>query len=168
MENESKNIDKIIKQNMDIEKPSLEFTEKVMHQILASESIREKALISLLQKHTLKEPSIDFTSKVMSILPKNSHVFVYKPVISKNVWYLLAVGFILMVVYIFLNADDIVTSELLNSYIAKIGTVFSFKIPNLLISPIFALSMFALSSLLLLDYFLRNRMTKTHENTHFL
>ncbi len=158
MEKNSRNIEKFIKQNMEIEKPSLEFTEKVMDQVLASESKKEKALASLIQKHTLNKPSLDFTSKVMISLPQNSPAFVYQPVIGKKAWYLILFSLLLIGVYVFFSADSTPTqTNIINAYITKFGSLFSFKMPYIFTSPLFALSIFALSSLLLLDYFIRNR-----------
>ncbi|MEN8124430.1 MAG: hypothetical protein ABFR32_04805 [Bacteroidota bacterium] len=158
MEKDSKNIDKIIQENLDIKNPSLDFTDKVMQQVLTSEVNEEKALTSLLQKHTLETPSLDFTSKVMLGLPQNSSAFVYQPVIGKKTWYFISLIFILLVIYISFNLDTTPKqSEILIPYLIKIKSIFSFNMPDILTSPLFALSMFALSTLLLIDYFIRNR-----------
>ncbi|MEN8185846.1 MAG: hypothetical protein ABFR05_01820 [Bacteroidota bacterium] len=157
MQPENKNIDKLLKESLEVENTSLNFSSKVMQQIHASELEKDKALMSLLQKFTLEQPSIGFTSKVMLSLPDISQKTVYQPVISKKVWYFITVFFIFMMVYVFLNTDSVSTSEIIDPYLAKIKNIFSFNTPSLLTSPLFALSMFALSSLLLLDNFFRSK-----------
>ena len=52
-----KNLDKFLKENINIERSSLDFTNKVMQQIVADEKNKEKALFSLLQKNLLEEPA---------------------------------------------------------------------------------------------------------------
>ncbi len=158
MEKDFKNIDKLFQQNMEMEKPSQEFTEKVMKKVLASDIKKEKALTSLLQKHTLEQPSLDFTSRVMSGLPQKSPAFVYQPVIGKKVWYFMSAIFIFSVIFITYNLDPTPSQiEIISTYMIKIESIFSFKMPDILTSPLFSISIFALSSLLLIDYFIRNR-----------
>ena len=158
MDKDSKNIDKFIQENLDVKKTSLDFTNEVMEQVFRLELKEEKAMTSFFQKHILEEPSSEFTSKVMSGLPQNSPTFVYQPVIGKKAWYFITAVFITLVIYIFFNLDPNSTQIVdFSTYLERIETVFSFEIPGILTSPFFALSMFALSSLLLIDYFIRNR-----------
>ncbi len=157
MQFENKNIEKFIKESLEVENTSIDFSSKVMQQIHASELEKEKALISLLQKLTIEKPSIDFTSKVMSSLSQDSRAFVYQPVISKKVWYFMALAFMVIMVYIILNIESTSSSKIIIPHLSKIKNYFSFNTPSILTSPLFALSMFATSSLLLLDYFIRNK-----------
>ncbi len=67
--------------NQGLEKPSIEFTNNVMHQVNAE----EEALKSLLSKNGLEGPSLAFASNIMKAVeaaPKET----YTPVISKKVW----------------------------------------------------------------------------------
>jgi hypothetical protein len=72
-----KKIDKFIKQNLSPENPSAEFSSNIMQQINSLEKINEKALASLLHKHTLEKPSLNFTSKLMQEISAVSKVSVY-------------------------------------------------------------------------------------------
>ena len=155
---ENKKADKFIKHNIDVEKTSFDFSNNVMQQILSSDLEKERALTNLLNKHTLENPTIDFTSKVMLVLKQNSTITKYHPVISKKVWYFIASIFVLLMVFITPYFD--ITSSQLNykiPYLANIKSMFSFNVPSILTSPLFAMSVFTLSFLLLLDYFIRNR-----------
>lgn len=53
---------------------------------------------------TLESPSVHFTSEIMSQVTalNDKSITVYKPLISKNVWCLIALGFILLCAYFIL------------------------------------------------------------------
>ncbi len=159
MEDSNKKTDQFIREHMEEERPSLGFSDKIMNQIHASETIKEKSLGTLLQKHILETPSSDFTDGVMAqILAQESSVFVYKPVISKNVWFAIVAFFGLVAVFSLFNLDGQEPQiDYLQEVISKFDFSISFKIPHELMSPIFALSLFALSLFLWIDYFIRNR-----------
>ena len=159
MEDKNKELDKLIRDNIEEERPSFGFSDKIMDQIHTSETAKEKSLGTLLQKHTLETPSSDFTDKVMAqIQTQESSVFVYKPVISKNVWFAIVAFFGLVVIFSLLNLNDQEPQiDYLQEAISKFDFSISFKIPHELISPIFALSLFALSLFLWIDYFIHNR-----------
>jgi len=158
MEEENKNIDKFIREGFEIENTSLDFSNKVMHQIHALDTAKEKALTSLLQKHTSEKASINFTKNVLIHIDIASKSTNYQPVIGKKAWAVILSIFIAIIFYI---ASFIEVSpkqlKIVNESISKLGDLFSFNLPEIIISPILALSLFALSTLLFLDYFLRNR-----------
>ena len=158
MEDHNKNIDKLIKQNLKIEEPSLDFSGHVMNQIYASDLKKEMALSSLMQKHILEEPSIDFNTNVFLKIEQDSKAMAYQPVIGEKTWILLGSLVVFIVVFVMMNTEIssgkyVAVDELYLKLLAYV----SFDIPTLSISPIFALGIFVLSSLLFLDYFLRNR-----------
>lgn len=155
---QDKSVDKFIKEGLEVENTSLGFSENVMQQIYALELEKEKTLTSLLQKYTLQEPSINFTTNVLSEIYVNSKVSIYQPVISKKIWYVIFTIVILVISYVFYSLGDTsIQSNIVNLNLMKLKNLFSFNLPTLSISPLFALSIFALSSLLFLDYFLQKR-----------
>ncbi|NOQ92626.1 MAG: hypothetical protein GQ552_07915 [Flavobacteriaceae bacterium] len=155
---QGKNVDKFIKEGLEVENTSLGFSDSVMQQIYALDIEKEKVLTSLLQKHTLQEPSLNFTANVLSEIHLNSKASLYQPVISKKGWYAILVVLLSLSVYVFTTVDETsIQSNMVNSSLIKLENVFSFNLPTLLTSPLFALSIFALSSLLFLDYFLQKR-----------
>jgi hypothetical protein len=158
MKDHNKNIDKIIKQNLKIEETSSGFSDNVMEQIYDTDLKKEKALSSLLQRHIIEETTIDFTSKVLASIEQKSKVAIYQPVISKKVWFIITSVIAFVLVYTLLNEDAETTQNIyLESFLSKVTGLFTTEYPTLSISPLFALSIFALSSLLILDHFLRNR-----------
>jgi uncharacterized integral membrane protein len=155
---QDKNIDKFIKQNLSTEQPSSEFSSKVMHHIHALEHENEKALSSLLQKHTLEKPSLNFTSKIMQEIHASSTIGVYHPVISKKVWFIIFSTILFLVILSIFNFENTPTQySYLDVFMSKLDKALSFKTPAVLSSPILAFSTFALSSLLFLDRFLRRK-----------
>ena len=103
---QDKNIDKFIKQNLSSENPSSEFSAKVMQQINALELENEKALSSLLQKHTLEKPSLDFTSKIMQEISASGKIAAYQPVISKKVWFVIFSVILVLVTLALFNFEN--------------------------------------------------------------
>ena len=156
---EDKNIDKIIRESLDSEKVSIDFSGNVMEKIFELESNKEKALSTLLQKHTSESPVTDFTDKVMKqIIKEESPVFVYQPVLGKKVWFSLVVIIGLIIIYSFTALDYNTTQvDYIGKFIAKFNHNYSFQLPQFIISPIFALGLFALSFFLGIDYFIQNR-----------
>jgi len=158
MKNKDKNIDNFIKQNLDIQEPSKDFSGNVMEQIYALDLEKDKALSSLMQKHVLETPSINFTSRLMASIEQQSKITAYKPVIGKKVWFLISSVVVFIFVYTFLKLDFTATKHVyLENLQSKVNNLFVFEYPSLDISPIFGLGIFALSSLLFVDYFIRNR-----------
>lgn len=158
MEDYNKNIDEFIKQNLKVEETSSDFSGSVMEQIYAADQKTEKALSSIIRKHVLIDTSVDFTSQVMSSIEKKSTVAIYQPVISKKVWFFIISIISFVLVYTFLNVDTQTEQNIyLERFFTKVNGFFTLDYPSVSISPLFALSIFALSSLLILDYFLRNR-----------
>ncbi len=65
----------------------------------------ETFIDKLMANETLEQPSVDFTDKIMSKVESisNSTTTVYKPLISKSVWLLIGVSFVVLVGYIYLK-----------------------------------------------------------------
>ncbi|QFZ55027.1 hypothetical protein FEZ18_09590 [Oceanihabitans sp. IOP_32] len=61
----------------------------------------------IIQKASLEHPSIHFTSEIMSQVTTlhSNQATVYKPLISKKLWVLMALGFILLCFYFVLGAE---------------------------------------------------------------
>ena len=159
---EDKNIDKLIRESLKMEQPSDDFTSKIMNQIEAADTKQEKALGSLLKKNLMESPSLNFTARVMAEVEKASVKIADKPIISKKVWTFIGIFVGSIFVYSLLAGEKSTsTSTALDETMKKFDQIltnsFSFDLPEILISPLFGLSIFALSSLLFLDYFLKNR-----------
>jgi hypothetical protein len=158
MKDKDKNIDNFIRKNIEIQEASMDFSENVMEQIYALDLKKDKALSSLMQKHILDAPSINFTSRVMASIEQKSEIKTYQPVIGKKVWVLISSVIAIIFIFTFLKLDFTATEHIyLENIQSKVSNLFVFEYPSLNISPLFGLGIFALSSLLFLDYFIRNR-----------
>ncbi len=155
---EDKKIDKLIRESLKAQQPSADFTHKVMNKISAYDESEEKALASLLQKNVMESPSLNFTSRVMNAIQKESVVVKKEPIIGKKAWIFIAISMAALVMYsLLVTHESSEVSNVINQGMSKVEPLFAFDLPGILGSPIFALSVFALSSLLFLDYFMGNR-----------
>lgn len=158
MQEEHNKIEKFIRDGIKPENASSDFSNNVMHQINVMEKAREKALITLLQKHTLQETSLNFTEKVLLNINSSLDLPEYQPVIRKKVWFLLISILISVLIYIASFIDSSSNQiKIVNESLLEKFNLFSFNLSEFISSPILALSLFALSTLLFLDYYLRNR-----------
>lgn len=158
---EEKNIDRLLRKGLKLEHPKDDFSDSIMSKIEAMDVMEEKALKSLLKRNVLESPSLNFTSRVMTQMENASQAIVDKPVIGKRAWLFISVS----ITSIFIFALFSGSSEhqgyswidgALQSVTSLMDNSITFEVPSLMTSPIFALSVFALSSLFFLDYFLRN------------
>lgn len=159
---EDKNIDKLIRESLKMESPSDDFTSRIMNQIEVTDSKQERAMASLLKKNTLESPSLNFTARVMAEVEKASVKIADEPIISKKVWTFISIFVGSIFVYVLLTGEKSTTSstaidEAMKKFDQMLTNSLTFDLPELIISPLFGLSIFALSSLLFLDYYLKNR-----------
>ena len=151
-------IDKLLRESLRMEQPSTDFTNKIMGQIEAMDTNKEKALRSVLTRNALQSPSLNFTDRVMVEIEKSAIAIVNKPIIGKKAWAFIGICLTLIVAYVLVTpSQETTTSIYLDNALGKFDGMFSFDLPGVLNSPLFAISVFALSSLLFLDYFLRNK-----------
>jgi hypothetical protein len=158
MQEDFKDLDAFFKKNLEEESTSSDFTNMVLGQIHANQTKKEKALQILLQKNMKVIPSEGFTTNVMQQVLKHAEVTKYRPVISKKTWIVIAIVLAILTCFIAIDVDmSKEESSVLYRYLANMESLYTFEVPYFLISPVFALGLFALSSLLSIDYFLRNK-----------
>ena len=159
---EEHNIKKLI-QSIELDSPSENFTEKLMSKInyvTNDEVLNDPSLTSLLKKNGQETPSVNFVDEVMAQIQREG-IIEYKPIISKKIWSVLSI--LLISSYIFVLFTESPSSS--NSYVSKYSDVLeqiitsfgSSIVQSIQIPSILVVSIFCLSSLLLLDYFLNTR-----------
>ena len=169
MENsENDKLEKLIRE-AGTESPSPDFTEFVMHSIqmeAESEMIVSAELKNILQKITVEKPSADFTKTVMLRVDAQSKVPSYKiaaePVISSKVWYMVAaasVSIIILLGFLYYSLGYIPANSPASTRVDGIFSLVSYNVATLPFA--YSASLVAISSLLLMDYFLRNRFLKS-------
>jgi hypothetical protein len=164
---EDAKMDKLIRESLGFEKSPDGFTDKIMQHIEAVDQKEEKALSSLMGKYVVDSPSPDFTKKVMAGLQASTSINVNPVIIGKKAWFFIYAAITAFVIYIIasgskaeVESDPGIYSDLLSrigDLFSQAGGSFSFPMPEILTNPVFGLSLFALSSLLLVDYVLKNR-----------
>lgn len=162
---EDKNIERLIRESLKVENTSDDFSDKVMKQIKASDRKEEIALTSLVAKYAVERPSADFTSKVMSGLQKSPSIVINPVIIGKKAWVVIIALLSAFVYYVISSAGSGgAETAAYADFMERVGERFNqtggsltSQLPEMLTNPIFALSMFALSTLLLLDYMLKRR-----------
>ena len=90
----------------------------------------EKLIDKMMKETTLESPSFDFTAQVMSqvLKIKTNKVTVYKPLISKWIWYGIFISMLGLIAYLSFN-DSVVTDGLLEKY--NFGILPKFSISNI-------------------------------------
>lgn len=173
MKNEKK-IEELLRSSLKPENPSLDFTDRLMNKITNLETKEEKALQTVLKRDLIEEPSINFTDRVMAQLSPVAKLVQDKPIISKKVWILISVVFSAIFISALFGVKEEPQSEsIISKGLAYLKETFSFSpdysvlspdysalsadLPALSISPIFALGVFALSSLLFVDYLIKKK-----------
>jgi len=90
----------------------------------------EKFVDKMMKETNLDTPSVDFTAQVMSqvLKIKTSQTTVYKPLISKWVWYGIFISMLGLIAYLSFNSSS-VSGGLLEKF--NLGTLPKFSMPNL-------------------------------------
>jgi hypothetical protein len=146
-------------QSVEPDKPTDDFTAILMQKIDAQESfVTNPALDALLEKHLIEVPSIDFMQKVMMGVERLDKKAVYEPIISKKVWYGfgIAASLIITLISVFGKSGQTSSTPLplangINQVTGKIILQIN-ALPTLVLA-----CLFAISSLVLIEYFLSNR-----------
>jgi len=129
-----------------------------MMKISEVESKEELALRKLAKEYLPEQTSNDFTLKVMGKISADSSSYAYQPLISKKIWTLiLSFLAVFIVVVLVISNKDSQQVTLVNTVFIKIIKLFSVDYPKILTSPLLAMSLFVMSSLFFLDYYIRNR-----------
>ncbi|MFN8347836.1 MAG: hypothetical protein U0X91_22725 [Spirosomataceae bacterium] len=157
MENTNKESFKKLIRKAELDAPSIRFTEQIMQQIeaeAAQSEAFEPTLQALLQRHALEAPSIDFTKAIMvkTAAPKT----VYAPIIPQKVWYGIAALFTFLfgwVIYFWKTPNPTVTQLPQSQTTVLSLTELSHALTS--IPSTYALGLFAICILLMLDYLLR-------------
>ncbi len=152
-----------------VENAPKNFTQQVMQDIFVStseEGLQDGKLKTLLKEPSLETPSITFVANVMKDIRAQQNLE-YKPLISKKGWLIISTFFIEIIVFIFFKEGPQEPSAILAKivpYLEQTKNMFDlpltenqfFKAPQL--SPILAISLFCLSSMLLFDMLLKRRL----------
>ncbi|MCF6347861.1 MAG: hypothetical protein L3J20_06135 [Flavobacteriaceae bacterium] len=164
MSDKEKHITKKLLKSIDLDSPSIDFTDKVMAKVntIPDEVIlKDTILTSLLKKNSLETPNSDFSIEIMAKVSTNS-IADYKPIISKKSWNIIFLFFASFIIYVLLSKPITIQND---SYISKLSMISNSLITdfgnsltqNIQIPSILVVSILCLSVLLLLDTVLRTK-----------
>jgi len=124
----------------------------------------EAFIDKLMSADSLEQPSLDFTDKVMSKVEaiSSSTATVYKPLISKSIWYIIIGSFVALVGYIYLKEPVINNGwfnrfDLSNFSINPLKNV-SFNFSKTLIYAVVLLAVMVSIQIPLLKHYFNKRM----------
>ena len=161
----SRKSDKHIKNiisNVGIDKAPVGFTSKVMQDVFVStneEALKDTTLSSLLKRSSIEKPSQEFISSIMNQVETPIEIK-YQPLISKKAWFIISGVVIAFALFVFLGDAPKESTSILNKispYLNDLNSIFSNSLKGFTISPVLLISIFCLSTLLLLDTFLKRR-----------
>ncbi len=125
----------------------------------SEDKLLEKLVNTVMKDAVAETPSFDFTNKVMSqvLITKKSAVFVYKPLISKSVFFFIFGCFILLFFYLSSNSETQTVSwvnhlNFLTVYNYDITSLFNFS-KITLYSIVFATSLLIIQISFLKNHF---------------
>lgn len=143
------------------DQPAVNFTENVLKNVRFELQEKYKtediALRSLLKVQALDQPSFEFDRKLLNKIQAASPATEYKPIISKKAWYGIAaaVSFLLLISF-FIPSDATDANAVKVTYLEEfVRSAVSFTQKMQSTFELVGLTLIALSSLMLIDYFMR-------------
>lgn len=157
-QNNEQKLKKLI-QSVELDEPTADFTAILMQKIASQETIiTNPALDSLLEIYLIEAPSVDFTQKVMMDIENLDRKLVYEPIISKKMWYAIGIAAALIMALVSFFGRSVQMSNKPLPLATPINQITGKIIVQINALPTLVLAcLFAVSSLVLLDYFLSNR-----------
>ena len=124
----------------------------------------EKLVDKMMSESVIESPSFDFTSKVMSqvLSVEKKKSFVYKPVISKKMWFIILGGLLALFAFLFFNMNTTTSKFSFNLSIFSFDKWFS-SFSDIHISPMTGNVLLVATLMLLVQIFL----LKNHFNKRF-
>lgn len=143
------------------DRPAVNFTENVLKNVQPALQEQYKtediAFKSLLKVQALDQPSPEFDRKLLNRIQAASPAVAYKPIISKRAWYVVAATVsLLLLTSFFLSSDTADSNGIKVTFLEKLTrSAFSFTQKMQSTFELVGLTLIALSSLMLIDYFIR-------------
>jgi len=144
------------------DRPASNFTELVMDDIKAeilNEVVINPSLKSLLQQTGVEKPNANFTHRVMTQIEVIDHKNAYQPIISKKAWYQIAAAAAVLIVSLGFSGQASESPQIVTRYFIGVGNGVSSIFSGIYTVPsVYLLTVIAISVLLLIDYFVRDKI----------
>ncbi len=158
MKRDKDNIDKTITNYFSVDKAPSEFTNHLMQQINDEVLEEHKFVQKVLKNHQHAVPNSNFAEHVLNRIEKSQEATSFQPVLGKKAW--LAFAFLCTVIVFFaLNSGPKIESQ--HSWASSLTSLtgsWQIPLPQILHSPILALSLLAIGLLLMVDFMINNRL----------
>ena len=168
MKDENDNILKRLIQQAGPETPPPDFTDFVMNSVqldAQSDFVVNSELRSVLQQRAIEKPSADFLLRVMSQVEVQQMAvpsrIIAEPIISRRMWYTVAAACIALVSLLGFYYKMYGDSSTVSSKVTLTDKAISLIASGVSTMPsMYTLSLIVIAGLLLMDYFLRNRVLR--------
>lgn len=148
------------------DQPAMNFTENVLKNVRLELQEQYKtediALRSLLKLQALEQPSFEFDRNLLNKIQAANPAIEYKPIIPKRAWYGVAAAIsLLLLTSFFLSSDATDSNAVRVTFLEKLArSAFSFTQKMQSTFELVGLTLIALSSLMLIDYFMRTKSSR--------
>lgn len=152
-------------QKIELDKPSPDFTDVIMKEIVAGpeNEVADNLLLKSLLRHSLERPPADFAQHIMSQVKAHDFKTEFKPVISGKTWGAIFLATIALSIWRLFSDQASSESPLgLTPFFVHLGD----KLNNIFASipSLYLITFFALSALLLIDHFLNRYKNATNKS----
>lgn len=143
-------------QKVELDKPSLNFTDLVMEEVEVQEPIINPALKVLLKRNGIETLSIDFTHSIITQVEVHDFHTTYKPIITKKAWLVIISVVVFFVLYLGSSEQTLKSPDGLAKYFTSIGNKLNTILINVNSVPsLYLITFISVSALLVMDYLLR-------------
>lgn len=157
MKRKKSDILKKLIQKVEVDRPTVSFTESVMNEVRVGDSqevVINAGLKSLLKLNAIEKPALNFTQGVMGQLGSLVPRATYEPVITRKAWRIIFAVLIGLTVSVIFSDRPSPTPDGLTSYFVKFGDVLNTIFMDVNVS-LYLTTIFSTGVLLLVDYLLK-------------
>jgi hypothetical protein len=146
-------------QKVERDKPPLNFTDLVMEEVEAQESVINPDLKVLLKRNGIENLSPDFTHRIMTQVEARDFHTRDKPIITKKAWLIIISAILVFVLYLsFSEQTSKPPGGGLTPYFINIGNTLNIILTNVYSIPaLYLVTFISISTLLIMDYLLRTK-----------
>src|SRR4051812_17151041 len=142
-------------QKVELDKPSLNFTDLVMEEIKSPEPVINPALKILLKRNGIENLSMDFTHRIITQVEGHDFRTTFAPIVTRKAWFIILSAISVFVLYLVLSKP---TVGGLTHYFVDIGNALNIILTNVYSIPsLFLITIISMGTLMLMDYLLRIR-----------
>ncbi len=144
---------------VELDKPSLNFTDLVMEEVMAQkEAVITPALKSLLKRNGIENASINFTQTVMVQVKVRDFHATHESIVPKKIRLIIISAMVLLVLYLGLSEQDPRSTDGLAKYFIDVGNALTTILTSVNSTPsLYLITIISLGGLLVTDYLLRTR-----------